>query len=190
MVSETAPSSLHFCLLFCFEGQRVDATHPSSHRCAETTTSVVGRVSAPLEQGRTAWEPSLCSLLLGLVCLLFAPCSSWQTAPSPGSVSTPGITAKAGCCQAWVRPRSLEWSLGRECLCWAPQVMKVAASGRQKTTPHTCVSKLTAQMTVRQHGAHCLQWDSRKAKARTSKTEHAFPPRNRTLVDTASAATC
>lgn len=57
-------------------------------------------------------------------------------------------------------------------------------------TPHTCVSKLTAQMTVRQHGAHCLQWDSRKAKARTSKTEHAFPPRNRTLVDMASAATC
>ncbi|KAK2111752.1 hypothetical protein P7K49_011498 [Saguinus oedipus] len=60
MVSETVPSSLHFCLLFCFEGQRVDFTHFSSHHCVEASTSAVGRVSVPLKQEQTDWEPGSC----------------------------------------------------------------------------------------------------------------------------------
>lgn len=60
MVSETVSCSLHFCLLFCFEGQRVDFTHFSSHHCGEATTSSVSRVSVPLKQERTDWELSLC----------------------------------------------------------------------------------------------------------------------------------
>lgn len=115
MVSETVPSSLHFCLLFCFEGQRVDCTHPSSHLCGENATSAVGRVSAPLEQERTDWEPAFAGVLLCLICFPFAPSSSWQRAPSQGSVPTPGLTAEGGCCQVGVRVGSLERSLGREC---------------------------------------------------------------------------
>uniref|UniRef100_A0A7N9CC59 Uncharacterized protein n=1 Tax=Macaca fascicularis TaxID=9541 RepID=A0A7N9CC59_MACFA len=60
MVSETMPSSLHFCLLFCFEGQRVDFTHFSSHHCGKASTSAVGRVSVPLQQEQTDWEPGFC----------------------------------------------------------------------------------------------------------------------------------
>ena len=73
MVSETMPSSLHFCLLFCFEGQRVDCTHPGSHRCGENATSAVGRVSAPLEQERTDWEPAFAGVLLCLICFRLHP---------------------------------------------------------------------------------------------------------------------
>lgn len=57
MVSETMPSSSHFRLHFCFEGQRVDFTHFSSHHCSEAATSVIHRVSVPLEQEHRVWEP-------------------------------------------------------------------------------------------------------------------------------------
>lgn len=60
MVSETVPYSSHFCQLFCFEGQRVDVAHFSSHHCGEATTCAVGRAIVPLEQQHTDWDPGLC----------------------------------------------------------------------------------------------------------------------------------
>ncbi|XP_070082331.1 src kinase-associated phosphoprotein 1 isoform X1 [Equus przewalskii] len=63
------------------------------------TTSVVGRVSIPLQQEHTDWEPGLCRCPAGLICFLFAPSSSQQRRPSQGSVPTPGFTAKGACCQ-------------------------------------------------------------------------------------------
>ena len=174
MVSGTAPSSLHFCLLFCFEGQRVDSTLRSPHRCVETTTSVVGRVSAPLEQGRTAWEPDLCRCPAGPrlppLCTLFELADStfprlslysWHYSQSR---MLPSVSQTQ---KSWMVP-------GERMPALSPSGDE-GGSIRQVEdhASHLC-KQADCQMTVRQHGAHCPQWDSRKAKAGISKTEHAF----------------
>lgn len=60
LVSETLPFSLPCCLRFWVEGQRADFTHFGSHHCGEAATSVVDRVTAPLEQEHRDRGPRLC----------------------------------------------------------------------------------------------------------------------------------
>lgn len=141
----------------------------------ETTTSVVGRVSSPSSRAYCL-GPSLCSLLLGSSAsslhLFELADSTWLQSLLLALQLKQDAASVSQTQKSWMVPGERMPVLGLRWWRW----QHLAG----KDTPHTCVKQAWLLKWLSDNTVPCLQWDSRKAKARTSKTEHAFPPRNRT----------